>query len=364
MRLPWRCVALLPLVAVAGLVACDTSGADGDGRSDTLLTFAPASVQTGVVCGQLPGAWQTYVVTLTDVTDPADPFVYPSSVPVPCSMPVSFSFVVPGHLYTAAVDAYDTSNIEPLGGVASGSRHMIDVQSGQRVEPRWTSSCGVAEPDPTPTQSVEFRNILVTDCEPLVLVAEPLPSSISIDLTAVQAGIGCGTDPGQIERMRVTPSDPAIEPQPVPCGQSATFSPVTPQQTYDFLVEAFSSGDAAARWASHCTAVARDGVTVPASCTPLTTFGSVQVALSPWLEGSGHQCSAEDLVTYEAAVLGTTLAANEVPCESPVQFDSLQPGLVQIVLDAQNAAGQTVLSGYCEATVTPAATTQASCTLN
>jgi len=81
----------------------------------------------------------SYVATLTDVT--ATPkFQLPSSAPTSCRWPVTFSFVVPNHLYTAHVEAYDLAadELAPLG---SGSPLQTDL-SGQRVVPLWEAECG------------------------------------------------------------------------------------------------------------------------------------------------------------------------------------------------------------------------------
>ncbi len=144
-----RCaLGVFSLVGVVGLAAaCITgTGTSTTAVVPTEVTIAPAAFAGSVPCGKVPGTWKTYVATLTDVTYPDSPFQLASSSPVDCSMSVFFTLVIPLHSYVANIDAYDRDDIQPFGGISSGSPHMIDPKTNADVSPRWTTSCGRVTP--------------------------------------------------------------------------------------------------------------------------------------------------------------------------------------------------------------------------
>ncbi len=99
-------------------------------------------------------AAKSYVATVRDVTllDPNNidagtvDFDLMSSPPTPCSQPVTFSFVIAYHTYSAHVDAY-TENASELTPFALGSPSLVDG-AGNRVAPRWSADCTGYPPSP------------------------------------------------------------------------------------------------------------------------------------------------------------------------------------------------------------------------
>jgi hypothetical protein len=110
----------------------------------------------------------SYVATLYDVTPASDGglledgFPLPSSPATSCEFPVTFSFVLPTHRYSAEIDAYDRlpqdldagtdldagdpdAGPDPkllrIKALTLGGRIQIDG-NGVRVAPRWTAHCG------------------------------------------------------------------------------------------------------------------------------------------------------------------------------------------------------------------------------
>lgn len=119
----------------------------------TIIELSPRDFLGALRCGTGASDLQRYVATLTDVTRmrteasgdggaPALDFDLPSSLPIRCEQGVAFGLVVTGHFYTAQVDGYDRSDLEPL---ASGAPVMVDP-TGKPVAPRWTTTCGTPCP--------------------------------------------------------------------------------------------------------------------------------------------------------------------------------------------------------------------------
>lgn len=114
----------------------------------TILEVNPREFMASLKCGTDEGALQRYVATLTDVTRVGEPeeslnFDLPSSAPARCEQGVAFGLVVPGHFYTARVDGYDRSDLEPL---APGVPILVDPSTREPVAPRWTTTCGTPCP--------------------------------------------------------------------------------------------------------------------------------------------------------------------------------------------------------------------------
>ncbi|MEO6599315.1 MAG: hypothetical protein ABIQ16_05545 [Polyangiaceae bacterium] len=93
---------------------------------------------------------KSYVATLTDVTTTDDGgivnFVLPSSPATPCTQPVTFSYLVTNHFYTARIEAY-TENARQLAPFAPGSPLQLD-ESRTRVAAHWIAHCGGYAPSP------------------------------------------------------------------------------------------------------------------------------------------------------------------------------------------------------------------------
>ncbi len=126
---PRRLTAILVFLGLSA--SCDAlTGTDSTSTTTTtagapVIEMDPASflatcasspdgscIPVNVVCADLPGAMQSYVVTFTDY-GPADtsnaafPITLASSPPTPCSQRVTYTQGIIGHRYVADVDGYE-----------------------------------------------------------------------------------------------------------------------------------------------------------------------------------------------------------------------------------------------------------------
>ena len=370
-------------------VACSSGSGTAGSPPATLVTVNPSAFAGDVTCAALPGAWKTYVATLFDVTDPdREPFQLASSAPVPCNLPVSFAFVVPGHYYYARIDGYDRTDIVPDGfqdGVpSSGNPRMLDPATRLPVEPRWTTSCGKipdlsaigdadagvdADPDASATDAFAkdatvcllSTNVLVQHCAPLKDENPSGVGSITLDLALVRGALACGTAPGQIDHLAVHP-DPDSKPTRA-CDESVLYPGLTPGVDYEFRVEAFEAGATGASWAAKCHATARDGVDMPAQCEPLSDKGAIDVDFAALLAESNQTCDPSHVVGYSAVLLGAAQQGGELACTANTTFNGLPSATYQIVVDAFDSTHQSVFTAFCDAAVKPGQSTTASCEL-
>lgn len=366
----------LPLVITAG--ACSSSSGSSSEPAQTLVTVLPSTFAGDVVCGSFPGAWKTYVARLTDVTQ-SPPFALGWSDPVPCSMPVSFSWVIPGHQYTAEIRAYDRDDIEPALGFSTGSGDM--VANGEVVPPRWTTTCGVTITDPadagaeqdagvdasvsgTATESRIQRNVVVRECEPLTVVPGSPESTtgIVLDLSTIRGSLVCGEEPGNIgSPLRVVPMDSSLLARTVPCDGSTPYAPLEADRLYRFRVEAYTADGAAVRWATECRGHTKQGVMLPAACDTLSDRGALRVDISALLELGNKACAEGDVVSYRAVLLGLGVGGAESACTKDASFNALSPSVYQVTVDAFDSEGNERLNALCEGTVVPASTTDVTC---
>ncbi|HQB43062.1 MAG TPA: hypothetical protein PLV85_05625 [Polyangiaceae bacterium] len=347
---------LTAAVWLATAPACSSSSGHSEEPSPTLVTVSPYTFGQGVVCGDFPGAWKSYVATLTDVTDPSRPFILASSHPVPCSMPVSFSWVVPGHEYVAEIDGYEQRDLVSFGGESSGSRHVIDPATGLEMSPRWQTTCGktTEHAEAETTMAYLQRNVVVGDCRPLSEIKPGTsPTSLVLDLSTVRGALVCGQQPGQVSRFRVSPDDPALSALDADCDEQLTFSPLDPKKRYRFHIEGFESEASSPTWGTWCEGRTEAGVSLPTACDPLVTQGALQVDMPQLLASSPYACSPEDIVSYRALLLGYSLASEKRNCSSPVVFPGLEPTTYQVLIDAFDSSGRERLNAFCEGQVQP-----------
>ncbi len=350
------------LLLACAMVACSSSGGSTSEPAPTLVTVAPSSFGQDLVCGDFPGAWKSYVVTLIDVTDPNAPFALPSSAAVPCEMPVSFAWVVPGRKYAAEIDLYDETgrDLTPWG---PGSPTMQNDEGD--VTPRWSTQCG-KEPGKSATATLQ-SNVAVQHCDPLeVRSGSEVETGIVLEIATVLDGLSCGAEPGQIDVFEVRPQQASLEAdvRTVSCDADATieFTSIEPDTKHGFDVKAFEAGQAEVRWATHCEAYSKDGLVLPASCDPLTDRGALTIDVQELLSASGRVCSADDVVTYRAVLLGTGgLGKAPRACTEAITFNDLPPSTHQAVVEGLDANGQTVFEASCEGTVEPASVTPMTC---
>jgi hypothetical protein len=372
----------LAVLAGGGAASCSSTSSGSSVIPPTLLTLLPSTFAGGVQCARLPGAWQSYVATLTDVTDPAKPSTLASSRPTPCSMPVSFGAIAPGRRYTASIDAYDRADIVPAGGAGSGSRDQLDPATGQVVAPRWRASCGALDSDAgvggpgdasgrsdaadawSPsgaTMCVAYANVLIQDCSPLAGAQPVGDASVVIDTKAARGELECGDAAGQVASIRVVSVDSSLGERDIGCDEMVTYTPVAAGASLAFRLLAREAGASAPRWGAECVAVPKAGLAVPASCARLTDRGAVRVSMLSSLPSIGRACSVSDIATYRSVLVGAGLAAKEQACDVDTTFSPLGPGTYQIAVDARDAQGTVRLQAFCQGSVTPGATALAAC---
>ena len=183
-------LAVLSFALTLGASGCSTSlSSGGSGVSDGFLRVQPSSFLGDLSCNE--NGVQRYVATITNVgavdrdsgTDASTERVivsieHPSSAPISCNRDANFAFIRPGIPYNVEIDAYDRTDMIPLG---TGSRIMVDPLTGETVFPRWVTHCGqlievdsgASEPslaldDPTNGCCAGYGQIVtVRSCEPL-----------------------------------------------------------------------------------------------------------------------------------------------------------------------------------------------------
>jgi len=268
---------LMTVVVALGVVGLGCSDSRGGGGNDnpTLVAVEPVDFLGDVPCLPSPGAMRRYVATLEDVTGEFDEeevdfdsFMLPSSPPVSCVMPVAFGFVVPEHRYVADVQGYDRTDLVPL---APGSPVMLSTESGEVVEPRWTTSCG-RQNQGTDTAVIAFNRvtIFVRACDPLTDHLEGgTPTGVTVSLAEALDSLSCGTEPGSVDRFEVTLDGSDEAPLAARCEDDVTFEGLTAETTYTFTVVAFEADATTAAWETTCFRTTEPGAIVPAYCDPL-----------------------------------------------------------------------------------------------
>jgi hypothetical protein len=359
---------LFGLLCLVTLPVCSSASSADTTVSATFITVRPSTFRGNLVCGDFANAWQSYVATLIDITDPSAPFTLASSGPISCNLPVSFAWVVPTHLYIAHIDGYDRSDIKPFDSLSSGSPRMTDA-NGQDVAPKWGTECGRtpstdadAGAFPNATESLYTTDVTLQDCAPFE--SSGGPSALSLNLTTVRGSLNCGSKAGQIDHFQITSKDGSFAPLNIQCAQPIPdFAPATADKDYTFDVLAFEANSSAPTWATQCEATARDSVTLPLACQPLTNLGALQVDTTALLTKSGHSCAASDIFGFRAFLVGKTKPATLLACNDNAVFSSLPPGSYQVMIDALDSKSTTVFSAICDGATVPAQTTTANCLL-
>lgn len=240
----------------------------------TTVTVLPKSFLGAVPCSNNPGAMRTYVATLTDTTQSAHPFILPSSPPTPCSQAIAFEYVIAGHEYTAAIDAYTLTvpELQPLGGLSSGSRTMLwknpRAALAQRdvIAPvRWTTTCGAV------FAGIDV-DVPITDCDPLYDYPSNATTGIKVGIVGSLGLLACtGSPSGTVDRFDVSPGDPSL-PKILGATCDAQVSYTTGLKEgalYTFSVAAYNKAGGLPAYSTTCSATATKGLIVVAACAPL-----------------------------------------------------------------------------------------------
>lgn len=365
-----RAVAL----AALALAACnESSGGNDEQEIQTSLTIDPLAFLGDVRCSNEPGAIRSYVATLTDESAAGGPFTLASSPPIPCSSRVSFTYVVEGHEYTARIDGYEqyAEELTPIGDETSGSRHML--LDGAPVAPRWTWACPGPEAGEDADKLVAKTgvNVVVQGCAALAGPADPASAAIVLDPASALGALRCEADDGAIASFDVVPQDSALAPVlgvACPPDEPVVYDlGAAPGRAYFFRLEA---KDAAGEllFGSSCFAAASAGVTVTATCDPLSATGALELDLDALLADEDLACGT-GASTYTATVPlidteqpGTeALHVGPVPCGERALLPALLPGSYEASIEVRDAAGTLALAATCTGEVRPGATTRAAC---
>lgn len=258
----------------------------------TSITVDPATFLGDVACSNQPGALKSYVATLTEIPRKGAKFDLASSPPTPCSQAVSFRYVVEGHEYTVAVHGYDqlAGALVPCGGDESGSPILLPAGTTPNVAcaatltagavpvaPRWQTACGNLATKPVTDGNVVARCDHpfdeVVGAGPTAIVVDPRPSLGALVCTEEN---GTPHPNGTITRLDIKADDANLTGYlGLPCDATAakTYAKnLVPGATYTFHLAAHdvSETPGTPKYTAVCSAVARQGLTVPAVCEPFT----------------------------------------------------------------------------------------------
>lgn len=350
------------------------------------LIIRPREFLGDVPCSAAPGAMRSYTATLIDHLSSKDPetgevveqtFTFPTSLPTSCGQGVRFDEGVGGHFYSVQIEGYEdfAGDIGPDGWIRSdgtvnfnklrsGSRHMVN-RDGEPVTPRWVTTCGEGENDPT--LAAASGTTLIRGCDLLQDVGELGPTAVEIDPLDALGGVACaGTGAAgqpEVVTFDVESLDGLGNTKGLPCkaglpSLTYTSDALKPGQIVTFRVSGYREGQASAAFGATCSAEVKEGLTVRAACVPLTDKGTLELDWPALLATGGYQCGG-DFATYDAVLtLGAkTITEPSVPCEGPTLFSLLPAGPYE--LDAQVVAkdDKTLFAVHCEGEVVPGETT-------
>lgn len=364
--------------AAVGLAAIMTAGCTDSSSATpeasvpvTAMAMEPINFLGDVPCSSKAGSLQSYVVTLTDVTDSTTPVTLPSSPPTPCSRGIRFRYILDQHRYTAEVDGYDVPADEliPSGTPApaegqptseeglpgSGSRHMLLRSTKALLEPRWTTSC-------SEQPSILYTTRVFTTCDPLVDHGSPGATSIRVDPRAALGELRCAAEGGEVAFIDVKPASAGLDAVTnLECGASPVdyAADITPGTEYSFRLEARAEGSAEVRWGASCFAVADEGLRASAACGPFSSTGVIEVG-APALVDAGIECGGE-VKGFEVYVIALGLSSGPVACGESARVLGLPPGSYDLEVRKVGANGPEKPGAQCTAQVEPGATSAAAC---
>jgi hypothetical protein len=417
-RLPW-----LSALVTLGAVLADGCASEGGGEAGivhpTLIAVSPQDFLGDVPCAETPGAMRAYVATLIDVSpglgadaEPVPEFRLPSAAPTSCRADVAFAFVASGHRYIAEIQGYERDALD-LRPLAPGSATMLDA-GGNVVEPRWKTTCGKVEAvrnavadagldgavdasvadaeagsEPAADAGIGASNAVsgsalvrmqsttavsrttryVRACEPLESGQSLGDTGIAVELQSALGGLACGDTPGAISRFRAVLTATGAS-REAACTEPVVFSGLTPGIFYELFVEAFEKDMTTPRWGTRCWRETQPGVTLEATCNPLSAFGALAIDVGALLARLGVPCTTSALSQVAATLEADsdagdprTLVVRPPDCTAPLVFDQVPAGpqLVNVTVTLSSDASAPVATQSCTATVAAGRTTLASC---
>lgn len=201
-----------------------------------------------------------------------------------------------------------------------------------------------------PTEAVFQTSARMGGCEPLP--APTGPGRVVIRAEALQGGLSCGKNPGQVARFEVLRDGEA--PRVVDCGAEVRFEELTPSTSFEARVFAFESGGSGPRWGSRCTARVAPGQTLAANCAPPSERGALKIPGATLCEGAA---------TYRATVVGVETPIQGAVCPADLAVSGLPAGLVDVVIERKDSAGTVLGAALCSGKVQPGQQVAATCSL-
>jgi hypothetical protein len=352
----------------AGVVYCSLSIACSDRDSSgteeanpTLVEVDPSAFLGDVPCA--PGALRTYVATLFDMTslgegEGATSYVQlPSSGPVPCNRSVAFGLVVHRHAYAVRIEGYGRDD---LIEAAPGIPVLVDPSSREPVEPEWTTGCGNPPPD---TSSDGARDRVVSEyrstrrlesCPPLVRTSPSRP-------TVVEVGLDAGTCSATgVERFSVRRQ--GVELGGAACGETIELADLTPGEFVGVELLAYTPSAEAPSHGTTCSAKAQSGLRVRASCSALSSKGSIQVDVSKLLQALNVSCADVSEISLSLAESeATPVRLTREKCRGIASFAALAAGDYTVRASAVVLVPPLSRAASCLATVEPGLAASAQC---
>jgi len=342
MRLPLRSLAVAATLSLSP--ACSTTEPiEGDEDVRTAAVVDPLEFLGELPCIDAQGAPRSYRATLVDLDTLEDRGRSPI---VSCDRNLAFEGVEVEGRYGARVEVFD----EPEGAASS---------------PSWATSCGLDGFGEAVIRAGE-RSV-VRGCAVLTGPGTA-QTSIAIDGTSIaRRGAGCTDEGGRIETLEVAvvePVDTLLPSITLSCGQAAAVygADIAPGQRYAFELVARDEGGQAIGGA-RCVAVARAGIVIPASCSPLTSSAALELPIPAVLAEAGLECGAEVVEAEVALVAGATLTEPErVRCDGPVVLAPVEAGPYVASVRLRGAEGE-LARASCTGDAAPGLSRAMVCTL-
>ena len=335
---------LVAAFLLSPLVACSTDTTAATSVVATSVGVDPLDFLGTVPCTGQSGSARDYVVTITDDTTG---LVLAPSRPISCAVPVAFENVVVGHTYSAEIQVFDA---DPASGAAA----------------RWTTTCGSGGVGAA--EVFTDQRTFIKNCIPLTGSGVGT-TSVSVDASALAASLGCSNDGGKgVEKLRVTSIGAGLAGQTIGCGQPPVVADtdIVPAKLYTFRVEALEAGATTPRWAASCSATAKEGIQVAASCEALSDVGFIRIDIAKVVADAGLVCAASgpDAVgSYDVTFDDppSSVKASTISCKNEAVLGPFERGSHAGEIFLRTSVGASKAHAICFASVAPNATATADC---
>jgi hypothetical protein len=341
-----RASVVAPILLIAAGLGC-TGDEDVDDRRvvQTGVVVDPAEFLGDLPCADIEGAPKSYVATVVELADETGPErLLGPAAPVSCGTPVVFNDIRGGRRYGAQISVFDVASDQAAGATAA-----------------WTTTCGLTGAGAA--DIVAGRQTRIRGCT-AIEGAGTGTTSITVDASSAVGALGCTADGGTIGDIQIVPVEPAASGLPVvtvACGQEPVVygAAIEAGVRYAFRLEAESSDGGTL--GAQCSAVARDGLGVPATCTLLLETGSLSFPIPDLVEEAGFVCGESISRATVSAVGGeVTVPSASVPCNAAAFASSLPPGAYSGTI-ALYAGPDLAASFTCAGEVVPGVTTVLTC---